>query len=94
MNVFGIEYKTLAQVTARLAQLSYTDSLYGQSDDRVTERNEIIAALDALTGSPEATQQLFANAVWLYEHSAPILPLDIEADVVKWNITLKHATQN
>lgn len=87
MNIFGIEYLTLAQVTARLAQLAHLDTLHGQSDDRVTERNALIAGLDALTGSTAATAQLFANALWLGELQAPVLLLTVEADIVRHNIT-------
>lgn len=92
IKAHGVEYLTLPQVAARIAKLAYKNALHGPSDGRVTELEAIFVALDDATGSADATVQLLANAEYLGKFKAPILAIDRETDIVRWNVTEDHGT--
>lgn len=53
IKAHGVEYKNMAQINARIAELTYLNRAHGPSDGRVTELDTIFGALEL-----EAQKQL------------------------------------
>lgn len=97
ITIQGITYQTVMQMTSRVAEISYANRLFGESDGRATELDSIFEAIEAATGFTEddhrktATQLVLGNMVYLAEHAAPVLPVEVELDVVRGNLTRELA---
>jgi hypothetical protein len=91
MKVQGTTYKTLLEITARLALLDFDDRKAGPSDGRATEREALIAGLNEIAGGPENTRTLLENALYLARHAAPILDLSTEVGIVRGNAEKRAA---
>lgn len=93
ITIQGITYQTVMQMTSRVAEISYANRLFGDSDGRATELDSLFEAIESATGFTEddhrktATQLVLGNMVYLAEHAAPVLPVEVELDVVRNNLT-------
>lgn len=98
LSIHGTTYNTVMQMISRIAELTYKNHLFGESDDRATELNAIFEALEAATefDSNEhrqyATGIVLSNMVYLATHAAPVLTIEEEFDIVKSNVAREIRT--
>ena len=86
------------QMTSRVAELTYENRLFGESDGRATELDSIFEAIEAATGfigddhRKTATQLVLGNMLYLAQHAAPVLTVEVELDLVRNNLNRELAT--